>query len=80
MAAGRKHWPLRGHGPAADGLSDEAAAAIPIAYGTALHGLEDRGQVKAGQTVLILGATGGAGAAAFEVAVKLGANAVAAGD
>jgi NADPH2:quinone reductase len=65
--------------PLPDGIPDEAAAAIPIAYGTALHGLEDRGQVKAGQTVLILGATGGAGLAALEVAVKLGANAVAAG-
>src|SRR5208282_3573927 len=29
-----------------DGLCDEAAAATPIAYGTALHGLEDRGHVK----------------------------------
>jgi len=65
--------------PLPDGISDEAAAAIPIAYGTALHGLEDRGHVKAGRTVLILGATGGAGLAAVEVAVKLGANVVAAG-
>jgi len=65
--------------PLPDGISDEAAAAIPIAYGTALHGLEDRGHVKPGQTVLILGATGGAGLAAVEVAVKLGANVVAAG-
>ncbi len=62
-----------------DGISDEAAAAIPIAYGTALHGLEDRGHVKPGQTVLILGATGGAGLAAVEVALKLGASVVAAG-
>ena len=39
--------------PLPDGIADEAAAAIPIAYGTALHGLEDRGHVSAGQTVLI---------------------------
>ncbi|MBI4725454.1 MAG: NADPH:quinone oxidoreductase family protein [Rhodomicrobium sp.] len=65
--------------PLPEGISDEAAAAIPIAYGTALHGLEDRGRVQAGQTVLILGATGGAGLAAIEVAVRLGADVVAAG-
>ncbi len=65
--------------PIPDGVAAEAAAALPIAYGTALHGLEDRGHVKPGQTVLILGATGGAGLAAVEVAVCLGANVVAAG-
>jgi NADPH2:quinone reductase len=62
-----------------DGISDEAAASIPIAYGTALHGLEDRGHVRAGQTVLVLGATGGAGLAAVEVAACLGAEVIAAG-
>ncbi len=62
-----------------DGISDEAAASIPVAYGTALHGLEDRGHVQSGQTVLILGATGGAGLAAVEVAVRLGAHVIAAG-
>ena len=65
--------------PLPAGVSDEAAAAIPIAYGTALHGLEDRGRVGQGETVLILGATGGTGLAAVEVAVQLGANVVAAG-
>jgi NADPH:quinone reductase len=65
--------------PLPDGVPDEAAAAIPITYGTALHGLQDRGQVKSGETVLVLGATGGAGIAAIEIAVKLGAKAVAAG-
>ncbi len=62
-----------------DGISDEAAASLPIAYGTALHGLEDRGHVRAGQTVLVLGATGGAGLAAVEVGACLGAEVVAAG-
>jgi len=71
--------PARAIIPLPDGISDEAAAAIPIVYGTALHGLEDRGRLKAGETVLVLGATGGAGIAAIEVAVRLGANAVAAG-
>jgi NADPH2:quinone reductase len=62
-----------------DGISDEAAACIPIAYGTALHGLEDRGHLWPGQTVLVLGATGGAGLAAVEVAACLSAEVVAAG-
>ncbi len=65
--------------PLPDGISDEAAAAIPIAYGTALHGLDDRGRLKAGETVLVLGATGGAGLAAIEIALRLGANVIAAG-
>jgi NADPH:quinone reductase len=65
--------------PLPDGVSDEAAASLPIAYGTALHGLEDRGQVRPGQTVLVLGATGGAGLAAVEVSACLGARVVAAG-
>ncbi len=71
--------PVRAVIPLPEVIPDEAAAAIPIAYGTALHGLEDRGRLKAGETVLILGATGGAGLAAVEIAVKLGANVIAAG-
>ncbi len=65
--------------PLPDGISDEVAAAIPVAYGTALHGLEDRGLVEPGATVLVLGATGGTGLAAVEVARQLGAHVVAAG-
>ncbi len=65
--------------PLPDDVSDEAAVSLPIAYGTALHGLEDRGHVRAGETVLVLGATGGAGLAAVEVAACLGARVVAAG-
>lgn len=62
-----------------DGISDEAAAALPIAYGTALHGLEDRGHLWPGQTVLVLGASGGTGLAAVEIASCLNAVVVAAG-
>src|SRR5579883_552473 len=65
--------------PLPAGIPDDAAAAIPIAYGTAIHGLEDRGRLRAGETVLVLGATGVAGLAAVEVAVRLGARVVAAG-
>ncbi len=62
-----------------DGLPDEIAASIPIAYGTALHALEDRGHVKPGDVVLVLGATGGTGLAAVEVATRMGAHVIAAG-
>lgn len=60
-----------------DGVSDEVAAGIAITYGTALHGLRDRGELKPGETVAILGASGGAGLAAVEVAKAMGARVIA---
>jgi NADPH2:quinone reductase len=60
-----------------DGVSDEVAAGIPITYGTALHGLKDRAQLKAGETVAVLGAAGGAGVAAIEIAKLMGARVIA---
>jgi len=54
--------------PIPDGVSDEAASAIPVTYGTALHGLKDRGCLQPGETVAVLGAAGGAGLAAVEIA------------
>ena len=60
-----------------DGVSDEIASAIAITYGTALHGLGDRGALKAGETVAILGASGGAGLAAVEVAKAMGGRVIA---
>ena len=60
-----------------DGVSDEAAATLPVTYGTALHGLKDRGQLKPGETVAILGAAGGAGLAAVEIAKLMGARVIA---
>ncbi|TCT09583.1 NADPH:quinone oxidoreductase family protein [Paralcaligenes ureilyticus] len=53
-------------------------AAFVLTYGTALHALKDTAQLKAGETVLILGAAGGVGLAAIEVAKKLGARVIAA--
>jgi len=61
-----------------DGVSFEAASGLVITYGTALHGLKDRGQVKPGETVVVLGAAGGAGLAAVEIAKVLGARVIAA--
>ncbi len=60
-----------------DGVSDETACGIPITYGTALHGLRERGRLLAGETVVILGASGGAGLAAIEVAKLMGGTVIA---
>ena len=53
-------------------LSDLAAAAgLPVAFGTAHLALRERAQLKAGQTVLVLGAAGGVGTAAVQVLLFL---------
>lgn len=59
-------------------VSDTVASAISITFGTAIHGLKDRGSVKPGETVAVLGASGGAGQAAVEIAKLLGAHVIAA--
>ena len=63
--------------PIPDGVSDEVAAGIPVTYGTALHGLKDRGALQPGETVAVLGAAGGAGLAAVEIAKLMGARVIA---
>lgn len=59
------------------GVSDEAAAGALEAYGTASFALEERAALRAGESVLVLGAGGAVGAAAVETAVALGARVVA---
>lgn len=54
------------------------AAAFAFTYGTAHHALIDRGAVQAGETVLVLGAAGGVGSAAVQVAKAAGARVIAA--
>jgi len=54
------------------------AAAFIMTYGTSHHALIDRGQLKAGETVLVLGAAGGVGTAAIQVAKAAGATVIAA--
>jgi NADPH:quinone reductase-like Zn-dependent oxidoreductase len=56
------------------GLDFTQAAAIPIAGVTALQGLRDKGAVKAGQHVLVVGASGGIGSFAVQIARMLGAR------
>jgi NADPH2:quinone reductase len=63
--------------PIPDGVSDATAAGISVTYGTAMHGLKDRGSLKAGESVAVLGASGGAGLAAVEVAKLMGARVIA---
>lgn len=63
--------------PMPDGLDFVAASTLSVTYGTAVHGLADRGAVRPGETVAILGASGGVGQAAIEVAKLLGARVIA---
>mgnify|MGYP001023277191 CR=1 FL=1 len=61
-----------------DGVSDEVAAGVSVTYGTAIYGLKDRARVRPGETVAVLGASGGAGLAAVEIAHLMGARVIAA--
>jgi NADPH2:quinone reductase len=62
--------------PAEFDLDD--AAAFAFTYGTSHHALIDRAQLRAGETVLVLGAAGGVGSAAVQIAKAAGARVVAA--
>jgi len=60
--------------PTPDTLSDEVAASLPVASGTALQALTDIAGLQAGQAVLISGASGAVGASAVQIARSLGAH------
>ena len=62
-----------------DKLSFIDAAALPIAYGTALRMMQTRGAIRSGEKVLILGATGGVGTCCVQLAAAAGAEVVACG-
>ncbi len=60
-----------------DDLDLIKAAAVIVTYGTALYALRDRGGLKAGETLAVLGAAGGVGLAAVELGKVLGARVIA---
>ena len=60
--------------PMPTGSTFEQAAAVPVAGQTALQGLRDKGGIQAGQRVLIIGAGGGVGTFAVQIAKALGAD------
>jgi len=64
--------------PLPSGFPFVDAAAFIMTYATSHHALLDRGQLKAGETVLVLGAAGGVGTAAIQIAKAAGARVIAA--
>jgi NADPH:quinone reductase len=60
------------------GFALEDGAAFALTYGTSHHALVDRAALKAGETVLVLGAAGGVGTSAIQVAKAMGAKVIAA--
>lgn len=64
--------------PIPNGVPFEKAASLLMTYGTTIHGFKDRGHIKKGDVVLILGAAGGVGLSAVELAKAYGARVVAA--
>jgi len=62
--------------PIPDAMPFDEASAFILTYGTSYYALKDRGQLKAGETVLILGAAGGVGVAAIELAKAMGARVI----
>ena len=60
-----------------EGVDDVTATALFTAYGTAYHALVDRGRLRAGETLVVLGATGGVGLAAVDLGLALGARVIA---
>lgn len=59
-------------------LNPAEAGGFPLVYGTTLHALKQRGQLKPGETLLVLGAAGGVGLAAVQLGKLMGARVIAA--
>jgi NADPH:quinone reductase len=59
------------------GLALDKAAGLSVAYGTSLHALKQRAEMKRGETLLVLGASGGVGLAAVEIGKAMGARVIA---
>ncbi len=61
-----------------DAMEFVPASAFVLTYGTSYHGLKDRAELKAGETLLVLGASGGVGLAAIQLGKAMGAKVIAA--
>jgi NADPH2:quinone reductase len=61
-----------------DAIPMDAAAALAFTYGTTQYALKDRGDLRAGETLLVLGAAGGTGLSAVEIGKLMGARVIAA--
>lgn len=64
--------------PMPPGMDFDTASAFVMTYATSYHALKDRAALKAGETLLVLGASGGVGLAAIEIGKALGAKVIAA--
>jgi NADPH2:quinone reductase len=64
--------------PMPDAMDYVPASAFILTYGTSYHALKDRAQLKAGETLLVLGASGGVGIAAIQLGKAMGARVIAA--
>jgi len=60
-----------------DALDFDRAAGLTVAYATTLYGLRERGQLKPGEALVVLGASGGTGLAAIEIGKIMGARVIA---
>lgn len=92
LKAGDRAFAMTGHGamaeylvapanrvvPMPEGMPFDVAAGFTLTYGTSHHALKQRARLKAGETLLVLGAAGGVGLAAIELGKLAGAKVVAA--
>ncbi len=63
--------------PVPDNVPDEIAAGLIVTYGTSLYALKDRANLQPGETLAVLGASGGVGIAAIEIGKAMGARVIA---
>jgi len=91
LAEGARVLAFTGHGGYAEAVAVDAASVValpeqmdfvtaagfPITYATSYHALKDRGQLRSGETLLVLGAAGGVGLAAVEIGKIMGARVIA---
>ena len=63
--------------PKPPGMDYKTAASFMMAYGTSYHALKDRAKLQAGETLVVLGASGGVGIAAVELGKQMGARVIA---